>query len=88
MKLPNDKKQHVIACGLIAFTVAVMVSLITHNYMGGVIAGVSSGLSAGFAKEYGDKQCSKNRWDWQDIIADAVGSIFGALIGATPSLML
>lgn len=34
-------------------------------------------MGLGFGKEYGDNKASGNRWDWKDIIADAVGTALG-----------
>lgn len=48
-----------------------MLSAIIHPLL-------SIGLALG--KEYGDKCCPSNKWDWRDIIADAIGLIIGTII--------
>lgn len=36
------------------------------------------GLSLG--KEYGDSKAPGNKWDWYDILADAIGIVTGLLL--------
>lgn len=47
-------------------------------YCGVFIAGFLGGIAAGVGKEYGDECAEGNNWDWQDIAADAIGSLVGA----------
>lgn len=46
---------------------------------GTVIFGVGFGIGAGLAAEYKDKAWG-GKWDWYDIVADALGTVAGALI--------
>lgn len=39
---------------------------------------LSIGLAVG--KEYGDKRCPGNKWDWYDILADSIGLVLGSII--------
>lgn len=34
-------------------------------------------LGASFGKEYGDSKAPGNKWDWLDILADALGAAAG-----------
>ena len=40
--------------------------------------GLAVGLSLG--KEYGDSKAPGNKWDWYDILADAIGIVTGLLL--------
>ena len=40
--------------------------------------GLAVGLSVG--KEYGDSRAPGNKWDWYDILADAIGIVTGLLL--------
>mgnify|MGYP007065044234 CR=1 FL=1 len=40
--------------------------------------GLAVGLSVG--KEYGDSKAQGNKWDWYDILADAIGIVIGLLL--------
>lgn len=40
--------------------------------------GLAVGLSLG--KEYGDSKAPGNKWDWHDILADAIGIVTGLLL--------
>lgn len=44
----------------------------------GLAVGLSVGLSVG--KEYGDSKAPGNKWDWYDILADAIGIVTGLLL--------
>ena len=51
----------------------------------GVCAGASVvspwlGVGLGLGKEYGDSKAVGNRWDWLDILADALGVGVGCVI--------
>lgn len=87
MNLPSDKVQHFVVCGLLAFVMATFLSLLSGDYICGVVSGFVTGIAAGLGKEYGDEQCENNQWDWLDVLADAVGSLSGAFIGALAALM-
>ena len=47
-------------------------------FFGVALAGFCGGLAAGIGKEYGDECCENNKWDWQDIAADCIGSLVGS----------
>lgn len=47
-------------------------------FCGVALAGFLGGLAAGVGKEYGDECAEGNKWDWQDIAADCIGSLVGA----------
>lgn len=87
MNLPSDKVQHFVVCGLLAFVMATFLSLLSGDYICGVVSGFVTGIAAGLGKEYGDEQCENNQWDWLDIMADAIGSLMGSTVGALVSLV-
>ena len=51
-------------------------------FYGVALAGFCGGLAAGVGKEYGDECCKDNKWDWQDIAADCIGSLVGGGLSA------
>lgn len=38
------------------------------------------GIGLAIGKEYGDSKAVGNKWDWQDILADAIGVLVGGVI--------
>ena len=42
--------------------------------------GIGLGVGASLGKEYGDSKASGNKWDWWDILADALGLGVGVLL--------
>lgn len=48
-----------------------MAAAVIHPYL-------AVGLAVG--KEYGDSRAPGNRWDWQDILADVVGTVAGSAL--------
>lgn len=57
-------------------------------YFGVLLAGFCGGLAAGIGKEYGDECCENNKWDWQDIAADCIGSLVGSVFAMMISIFL
>lgn len=47
-------------------------------FLGTLICSWGFGVGAGLAMEYKDK-ASGGKWDWQDILADAIGTVLGAI---------
>lgn len=41
------------------------------------VIGAAFALGLGIGKEYGDSQALGNKWDWFDILADALGCVAG-----------
>lgn len=74
MKIESDKILHALVCAAAA--------LASYLYMrmffpfGPAIAATwLFPMGLGFGKEYGDSKASGNKWDWWDIVADAVGTV-------------
>ena len=80
----TDKHIWVTCVGSFAIGIFVAVALRLQGVCGGeaffgvALAGFCGGLAAGVGKEYGDECAEGNRWDWQDIAADAIGSLVGS----------
>ncbi len=87
MKIPTDKIKHLSACFMVSTTAAVIESVSGANYWQSFLAGMTAGLAIGVGKEYGDKCAVGNRWNWLDIMADAIGSLMGSTVGALVSLV-
>ena len=82
----TDNDKHIIctAVGSFIIGIAVMTALWlagvkgTDAYAAVLLSGFLGGLAAGVGKEYGDECCENNKWDWQDIAADCIGSLVGS----------
>ena len=85
-RLMTDNDKHIICTAAMSFVIGLlcMVALKLQGvsgvdcYCGVFIAGLLGVVSAGVGKEYGDECCKENKWDWQDIFADAIGSLVGS----------
>ena len=82
----SDKDKHILATMTGGFAIGILVAVaLRMQGVGGddsftavALAGFCGGLAAGVGKEYGDECCENNKWDWQDIAADCIGSLVGA----------
>ena len=82
----SDNGKHLLATMIFGFTIGILVAIALRlqgvsggEAFGGVaLAGFCGGLAAGIGKEYGDECCENNKWDWQDIAADCIGSLVGS----------
>ena len=48
-------------------------------FIGTIIFGIGFGIGAGLAAEYKDKAWG-GKWDWYDLLADALGTIAGGVV--------
>lgn len=87
MKIAQDKIKHMGACFMVSASAAAIESAAGATYPQSLLAGMTAGMAVGVGKEYGDKCAPGNRWDWFDIIADALGSMAGSSVGALLSLV-
>ena len=84
----NDKHLLTTLTGGFAIGILVAVALRLQGvggdeaFYGVALAGFCGGLAAGVGKEYGDECCKDNKWDWQDIAADCIGSLVGGGLAA------
>ena len=81
MKIQKDKILHFSACAIIALITFLLFWLIGCSYTITALAALLISTAAGWGKEYGDKANPNNKWDWKDILADAVGTVIGILFG-------
>lgn len=88
MKIAKDKILHFSACAAVSITTASIESLSGVGLFGSFIAGLIAGVAIGVGKEYGDRCAEGNKWDWEDIAADSLGSIVGSCIGSLLSLII
>lgn len=66
----KDKLLHFFMCFIATATIGFF------SILGGIL--FSTGLGVG--KEYGDSKAAGNRWDWWDILADAMGMVAGLVL--------
>ena len=82
----SDKDKHLLATLAGGFAIGILVAVALRlqgvddgeSFCGVALAGFCGGLAAGIGKEYGDECCENNKWDWQDIAADCIGSLVGS----------
>lgn len=75
----RDKLLHFICCFIVSAVMAVINGLYGIILVG-MINSFACGIAIGVGKEYGDSKAKGNKWDWKDIIADAIGALLGSLI--------
>ena len=76
----SDKVLHFGACFVAAAAVSALLSAEGAGAVAAVTGGASSGMALGIGKEYGDRCAPGNKWDWADIVADALGTVAGSVI--------
>ena len=74
----NDKLLHFICCFIVSAIMAVVNGLYDAIVVG-IINSFACGFAIGVGKEYGDSKAKGNKWDWKDILADALGALIGSL---------
>lgn len=87
MKISTDKIKHLIVCFIVSASAAIIESVFGATYPLSLVAGMIAGVAIGVGKEYGDKCAIGNRWDWHDIVADAIGALSGSCVGALVSII-
>ena len=82
----SDNDKHILTTLTGGFAIGILVAVALRlqgvggdeAFFGVALAGFCGGLAAGVGKEYGDECCENNKWDWQDIAADCIGSLVGS----------
>ena len=82
----SDTDKHICVTCIGGFAIGILVAVALRlqgvdggeAFFGVALAGFCGGLAAGVGKEYGDECAEGNQWDWQDIFADAIGSLVGS----------
>ncbi|ROT10452.1 hypothetical protein ED388_04845 [Muribaculaceae bacterium Isolate-007 (NCI)] len=87
MKIQQDKIKHFTVCFIVASIASSVEALCGATYLLSAVAGVIAGGAIGVGKEYGDKCSPGNKWDWNDIAADMIGSVIGSALGSLFSLI-
>lgn len=80
--IQKDKIVHFIVCAVITVVVMVLFFVANTTFVIAALAGAITSTAAGWGKEFGDKVNPYNKWDWKDILADFIGTIFGILLGS------
>ncbi len=76
--LPYDKKLHFGCSFIIAALAGLAGNVLGMTWLQAFYTGFGISIAAGFGKEYGDKINPANKWDWSDVLADAIGAGLGA----------
>ena len=82
----SDNDKHLLTTLTGGFAIGILVAVALRlqgvggdeSFYGVALAGFCGGLAAGVGKEYGDECCKDNKWSWQDIAADCIGSLVGS----------
>ena len=82
----SDNDKHIVVTAAMSFIIGLLCAVALRLqgvagvdcYAGVLLAGFLGGLAAGVGKEYGDECAEGNQWDWDDIFADAIGSLVGS----------
>lgn len=77
----KDKLYHFAACAIVALVTSFTMLFLHSTYAISLLSGTLSGIAIGVGKEYGDFKAVGNKWDWYDLLADIIGSVFGSVIG-------
>ena len=80
--IQKDKFQHAGICFLVSLTTVLAMRLSGGTLLSSALAGLMTSMAIGVGKEYGDMKAIGNRWDWQDIAADAIGGAIGVACAA------
>lgn len=80
--MQKDKILHFLVCAVITFVVTLLFFIANATFVISALAGVIASTAAGWGKEFGDKVNPNNKWDWKDIIADSLGTLFGIIVSS------
>lgn len=79
-KISNDKYAHFIACQLITWAVSKVMQWCGVSVVLSILAGVFAAMLVGACKELYDKVVQHETFDIEDIKADALGAVVGAVM--------
>lgn len=77
----KDKLYHFAACAIVALVTSFTMLFLHGTLAISLLSGALSGIAIGVGKEYGDSKAVGNKWDWYDILADAIGAFVGSAVG-------
>lgn len=83
----KDKYIHFGVCLAIAYVARVVFGWMSVPVIVAALIGFCCAMCTGIGKEYGDKLAPGNKWDWYDIIADALGALIGCFGGIIPVII-
>lgn len=85
-KIPQDKLLHFSLSGMITLFASHLCMRFCNTPYICINVGVGAGLTFGLLKEIIDSFEKDNKFDWNDILADVLGCISGALLAVIPFL--
>lgn len=80
--MQKDKILHFSASAALVIIMMTIFFICNSNWVLAALAGTAVSATAGITKEYADSLNPNNKWDWKDIIADALGISAGLLISS------
>lgn len=80
--MQKDKILHFLVCAVITFVAMLLFFIANATFVISALAGAITSTAAGWGKEFGDKVNPNNKWDWKDIIADSLGTLFGVIVSS------
>lgn len=82
LNIQKDKLLHFGYSFLIALLAGVCAFFLRMNVLQFIFTSLGISFATGVGKEYGDHINPNNKWDWYDILADAIGAICGTLVSS------
>lgn len=81
----RDKYIHFAMCLVIAFVFTYFLKCLDTPTLAAILGGFGASMGTACGKELGDHLAPGNKWDWYDIIADALGAVIGSMSGFIPA---
>ena len=75
----KDKILHALICMVAAFAGYGFMRLF-FDFAPSIVASWLLPAGLGVGKEYGDSKATGNKWDWEDIVADLIGTLLAVFV--------
>ena len=82
-----DKVKHFFVNAVVVISVTLMLLGLGFEPIPAYTASIFFAIGLSVGKEYGDSKAIGNRWDWMDILADAIGIVFGVFMSIQVSII-
>ena len=76
----TDKYMHFLVCEVLAWLIARVLRLCGVDQWAAMAVGFGVAVAVGVSKELYDRYVQHEVFDWQDIVADVIGAVVGAIM--------